>query len=424
MQSKNFSIALTVLSAIFTVSPFVTGTPAVAEEKVLYAFGDKPKDGNWPLTGLIFDSVGNLYGTTVIGGAYNYGTAFELMPKAGGGWTESVLHSFNHNGKDGYEPYAGLIFDSAGSLYGTTLEGGTGLCMGSVGYVIGCGAVFELTPASGGKWTERVLHDFNNKGTDAQNPEAGLTFDAAGNLYSTTNAGGAYASGTAFELTPKAGGDWTETVLHDFNNKATDGNYPYAGLIFDATGNLYGTTYLGGTYGHGAVFEMMPAAGGGWSETVLHNFKGGSTDGRGPYAGLILDAAGNLYGTTTYGGVYGHGTVFELTPAAGGAWTETVLHDFGHGTDGYEPYAGLILDAAGNLYGTTVLGGTYGSGTVFELTPATGGSWTETVLHHFGNGTDGARPYGGLIFDAAGNLYGTTQQGGAYGYGTVFEITP
>src|ERR1019366_6634594 len=200
-----------------------------------------------------------------------------------------------------------------------------------------------------------------------------------------------------------------EQVLHSFGN-GTDGNDPLGGLIFDASGNLYGTTLGGGTYGGGTVFELTPAGGGSWTETVLHNFDSNGTDGFTPYAGLIFDSAGNLYGTTRWGGTYGGGTVFELTTAAGGGWTEQVLHSFDHNyTDGYYPQAGLIFDAAGNLYGTTSQGGTYVYwGTVFELTPAAGGDWTETVLHNFNqNGTDGYYPEAGLIFDAAGNLYGT-----------------
>src|ERR1019366_2578878 len=276
---------------------------------------------------------------------------------------------------------------------------------------------------------EKVLHNFNNDGTDGYYPEVGLIVDAAGNLYGTTTAGGAYNSGTGFELTPAAGGGWTETVLHNFGN-GTDGATPYAGLIFDAAGNLYGTTQYGGTYGVGTVFELTPAGGGSWTEKVLYSFNHNGADGGVPAAGLIFDAAGNLYGTTVNGGtgsncVLGCGTVFELTPAAGGGWTEQVLHSFNNnGADGSTPFAGLIFDAAGNLYGTTFAGGTYGYGTVFELTPAAGGGWTETVLHNFGNGTDGTAPYAGLIFDAAGNLYGTTFVGGTYGYGTVFEVTP
>ena len=229
--------------------------------------------------------------------------------------------------------------------------------------------------------------------------------------------GGTYYSGTVFELTPAAGGSWTEKVLHNFNYNGTDGAYPEAGLIFDAARNLYGTTLEGGTYYSGTVFELTPAAGGGWTETVLHSFNQNGTDGANPEAGLIFDAAGNLYGTTTAGGTYGGGTLFELTPAAGGTWTEQVLHNFGSGTDGANPEAALILDGAGNLYDTTFAGGSYGGGTVFRFN-----AQGEVLLHSF-SGTDGDNPFAGLILDAAGNLYGTTLNGGTSYYGNVFEIT-
>src|SRR5271157_110097 len=414
MRGKTFSIGLRVALAIFTVTLLVTSTWAATNwsEKVLHSFNNNGTDGALPYAGLIFDAAGNLYGTTWLAGTYGYGTVFELTPTAGGGWTEQVLHSFG-NGTDGNQPVAGLIFDAAGNLYSTTVGGGD----------YDYGTVFELTPAAGGGWTEQVLHSFGN-GTDGASPYAGLIFDAAGNLYGTTYLGGTYGYGTVFELTPAAGGGWTEQVLYSFDY--TDGAHPEAGLIFDFAGNLYGTTAFGGTGtfrsgGCGTVFELTPTAGGGWTEKVLYSFGNSLSDGLGP-GGLIFDAAGNLYGTTAYGGTYGGGTVFEVTPAAGGGWTEQVLRSF-NGTDGAFPSAGLIFDAAGSLYGTASEYGAYGDGTVFELTPGGGGNWAEQVLHSF-NGTDGDGPGAGLIFDAASNLYGTTSGGGTYGYGTVFELTP
>jgi uncharacterized repeat protein (TIGR03803 family) len=344
----------------------------------------------------------------------------QTLPAAA--WMEKVLHNFNNNGTDGYYPRASLISDAAGNLYGTTIYGGT----------YGWGTVFELTPTTGGGWTEQVLHSFGN-GTDGGEPRASLIFDAAGNLYGTTYGGGIYCHsiggcGTVFELTLTAGGNWTEAVLYNFGSFTDDGYEPSASLIFDAAGNLYGTTQFGGIHGWGTVFELTPTGGGGWSEQVLLNF---GTGGAFPQAGLIFDAAGNLYGTTSEGGT-NIGTVFELTPNVGGGWTETVLHNFGSGTDGSYPYAGLIFDAAGNLYGTTQYGGTYnscsgGCGTVFELTPTAGGEWAEQVLLNF-NGTSGANPYAGVIFDGAGNLFGTTQltYSNCSGFycGTVFELMP
>jgi uncharacterized repeat protein (TIGR03803 family) len=390
--------------AIFTVILFMTSTGAAAQEKVLYNF--LGVNGTYPMAGLTFDAAGNLYGTTFGGGTSDAGTVFELTPAAGGTWTEKVLHNFSH-GSDGGKPAAGLIFDGAGNLYGTTFGGGTS----------DAGTVFELTPAAGGTWTETVLHNFGS-GTDGVYPQSGLIFDAAGNLYGTTFGGGTYGGGTVFELTPAAGGTWTEQVLHNFQiGTGADGHGPYAGLTFDATGNLYGTTNEGGTYGVGTVFKLTPAAGGTWTETVLHNF-GSGTDGFNPAAGLIFDGAGNLYGTTYNGGTPGYGTLFELTPAAGGTWTEQVLHNFGSGTDGTNPVAGLIFDATGNLYGTTTAGGSNGGGTVFRFN-----AQEEVELHSF-SGTDGFTPEASLVLDASGNLYGTTFGGGTSNYGTVFEVTP
>ena len=355
---------------------------------------------------------------------------------------ENVLYSFcaQTNCIDGFDPAASLISDAAGNLYGTTYQGGANNC----GFPYnGCGTVFELTPTAGGGWTEEVLHTFSN-GADGATPEAALIFDAAGNLYGTTQYGGAHGGGTAFELTPTAGGGWTEQVLYSFcsQTNCTDGAYPPAGLIFDAAGNLYGTTWYGGTnsgpycpQGCGTVFELTPAAGGAWTEKVLYSFcsQTNCADGDDPVAGVRFDQAGNLYGTTYQGGSYpcepsDCGTVFELTPAAGGGWTEQVLYTFGC-CSGVGPVGGLIFDAAGNLYGALFYGGTYYGGAVFELTPQAGGSWALTVLHSFGNGADGDDPDTDLIFDA-GNLYGTTSKGGTYpcnsGYscGTVFELTP
>jgi uncharacterized repeat protein (TIGR03803 family) len=414
MRSNRLSLVLTVVLAIFATSLVMTGARAFAQtESVLHMFNYYNKDGTEPVAGLIFDASGNLYGTTLAGGAYNCGTAFELLPKAGGGWTEKILHSFNNNGRDGYSPLVGLIFDASGNLYGTTSQGGPN----------NGGVVFELSPNTGGGWTEKIVHGFTINGTTGSYPQASLIFDALGNLYGTTNAGGTHGPGAVFELMPKAGGGWTEKVLYSFNNNGTDGKLPRGGLIFDGGGNLYGTTYQGGSSNGGTVFKLTPAAGGGWTETVLHSF-GSGQDGNTPMADLILDAAGNLYGTTFYGGANAFGMVFELTPGAGGSWTETVVHNFSNNaTDGGFPSVGLVSDSSGSLYGATQKGGSLGYGVVFKLTPTTGGSWTETVLHDFGSSRDGVSPQGNLIFDAVGNLYGTTYEGGG-GWGTVFEITP
>jgi uncharacterized repeat protein (TIGR03803 family) len=384
---------------------FVSSTVAAAQEQVLHSFTNNGTDGIVPDGGVIFDGAGNLYGTTFDGGAHSEGTVYELTPAGGGGWTENVLHSFDQNGTDGAFPAAALIFDTAGNLYGTTAGGGTNTK----------GTVFELTPAGGGTWTEKVLYSFGN-GTDGFSPYSGLVFDAAGNLYGTAYYGGTYSKGTVFELSPQAGGTWTEQVLHSFGN-GTDAWAPFAGLTFDTAGNLYGTTEVGGAHTAGTVYELTPAGGGTWTEKVVYSFLNNGTDGTVPKAAVIFDAAGNLYGTTNQGGTYTLGVLFELTPAAGGTWTETVLHNFGNGTDGAVPYSALIFDSAGNLYGTTYQGGSYGGGTVYRFN-----AQGETLLYSF-SGEDGANPIAALIFDGAGNLYGTAIGGGASNEGAVFEIT-
>jgi uncharacterized repeat protein (TIGR03803 family) len=339
-------------------------------EKVLYSFKGNRKDGVGPSAGLIFDGVGNLYGTTGGGGVYNAGTVFELMTTANGNWTERVLHSFKFGSSAGWDPDGGLILDNSSNLYGTAGGG-----------VDGDGVVFELARTAGGHWVEKVLHTFRDDGKDGRNPVAGLIFDDAGNLYGTTPSGGAYyGGGTVFELTPKAGGGWSEKILHSFDNSGhgdgRDGLWPFAGLILDAQGNLYGTTSSGGNLeycggnGCGTVFELSPRAGGhDWREKILHNFRNNGKDGTGPAGNLIFDAAGKLYGLTPTGGAYNGGTAYELSPTADGGWTEKVLHSFGYSSDGINPSASLVCDFAGNLYGTTWQGGSDEWGTVFEIMP-------------------------------------------------------
>jgi uncharacterized repeat protein (TIGR03803 family) len=286
---------------------------------------------------------------------------FELSPNQGGGWTEKVLHQFGAKASDGVQPRAGLVFDAAGNLYGTTLYGGS----------YGNGTVFELTPAAGGGWTEKILHSFNSNGKDGYEPPAGLIVDRNGNLYGTTLRGGQYNYGTAFELIPQTGGNWTEKILHDFSNAGGDGSFPTASLIFDAKGNLYSATQTGGAHGYGTAFELIPAMDGTWSEKTLHSFEGlYAMDGAYPSA-LTFDASGNLYGTAAGGGPYDAGTVFKLTSQPDGSWVEKTLYAFGtyRDRDGIAPDAGVISDRFGNLYGTTASGGEYGNGTVFEITP-------------------------------------------------------
>jgi len=427
MNCKKFmgaaSAAVTIVIVIFTLMPCAW---AQSKYKTLYKFN---ANGVHPMAGLIFDKAGNLYGTG--GSNSSSGFVFMLAPSAKGAWTESVLYSFcSLSGcSDGIHPMAGLIFDKAGNLYGTTESGGAN----------DAGTVFQLAPNANGGWTESVLYSFCSLSgcSDGGGPEAGLIFDQSGNLYGTTAGGGAKAGhGVVFQLTPNADGSWKQTVLHAFHGK--DGALPVAGLIFDQAGNLYGTTESGGANDAGTVFKLMPKADGSWTESVLHSFcsRTNCDDGAAPVSALIFDQAGNLYGTTPYGGKLRNcggttcGVVFRLTPNADGSWKENVLHNFTDGKDGFYPYAGLIFDQSGNLYGTTAWGGNFnycstdGCGVVFKLAPNSQGGWTETVLHAF-NGPAGAFPYTGVIFDQAGNLYGTTQGViNSSTFASVFEITP
>jgi uncharacterized repeat protein (TIGR03803 family) len=366
-------------------------------------FGFNGTDGSGPAGTLILDAYGNFYGTTASGGAYDFGTVFEITPGADGAWTETVLHNFNNNGSDGYGPlFESLIFDSAGNLYGTTFAGGA----------YDLGTVFRLTPGAGGTWTETVLYSFSNNGMDGCNPAAGVIL-RNGRLYGTTSSAscGGNSQGTVFELAPAKNGAWTETVLHSFNDGG-DGYDPTGSLIF-VSGKLYGTTQGGGAYDGGTVFQLAPGKNGTWKETILYSFNGSSGDGWQPWGGVIF-RNDQFYGTTL-------GNVFELAKRKG-KWTETNLHVFpAYSGDGTTLYDSPAFDAAGNLYGTTAFGGTYDGGTVFELIQAAGGTWTETLLYNF---TTNSYPSGSLIFDAAGYLYGTTDGGGGYGDGTVFGFMP
>ena len=387
-------------------------------ESVIHNFGSGTDGINPAFSALVLDSTGNLYGTTAQGGMHSFGTAFVVTPRQGGGWTETVLHAFNADGLDGFTPETGLTFDAHGNLYGTTLQGG--------GH--NRGTFFELSPQQGGGWKETVQHSFQSMlqvGVDGTTPLTTLILDSAGNIYGTTSSGGANGFGTVFEFVPGTITAFTEYILYSFNFNGTDGINPQAGMILAANGNLYGTAAGGGSKSAGAVFQLMPQQGGGWLESIAYNFNFNGRDGALSTAGLISDVAGNFYGVTTEGGGDDTGTAFQLSPAQGGGWTETVMHNFGAGMDGARPSAGLIADGSGNFYGTAATGGTHNVGTAFEISPRQGGGWTESTLHHFNpNGTDGASPYGSLVFDSAGNLYGTTLQGGTAGTGSVFQLSP
>jgi uncharacterized repeat protein (TIGR03803 family) len=313
--------------------------------------------------------------------------------------TLSVVHNFT-GGSDGGYPVDGLMMDSKGVLFGTASSGGTS----------GLGVVFKTK----GTGALTVLHSFGG-GSDGATPNGGVVEDASGAFYGTTTAGGTSGQGTVFRLKGTR-----ETVLYSFAG-GTDGADPQAGLAMDASGNLYGTTTAGGTSGNGTVFELVPPTGGrgAWSEQVLYSF-GAGTDGAAPIGRVTLDASGNLYGTTSAGGAYGYGTVFQLKPGA--VWSENILHSFQNASDGATPYAGLVSDAAGNLFGAATDGGTNGGGTVFELSPS-GGSWTFSVLTSLpGWGVSGT--FRDVVLDSSGNIYATTHCDGANSAGTIYELTP
>lgn len=382
---------ITTLTLLVVPVPGLVATqPAQAQTyTVLYNF-QGGTDGDFPFAGLVSDTAGNLYGTTTEGGPSNDGTVFKLS-----GTTETVLYSFK-GGTDGANPEAPLIIDAAGNLYGTTATGGSP----------GFGTVFEVKPSG----AETVLHSFAGGTTDGCTPYGGLRRDKAGNLYGTTNKCGAADVGTVFKVKPNG----KETVLHSFTGDASDGSYPYlTSLIIDAKGILYGVAQDGGAGNLGVVYKLSKSG----TLTVLHSFAGGTTDGCYPLGSPAMDKKGNLYGTTYDCGSSSYmGTVWKVSKTG----AETVLHSFhGGATDGQSPYAGVVLDAHGNLYGDTLEGG-LGIGTVYELSK----TGTLTVLHSF-DGVHGEYPYGGVIRDAAGNLYSTGFAGGSSGYaGVVWEVTP
>ena len=388
---------------------------AATNYKMLYSFqgeneiSDDDEDGSNAASGLIFDSAGNAYGTTVTGGFDDCGTVFELKPMAHGQWQEVVLYSFTCFA-DGKNPHGGVTFDSAGNLVGTTVAGGSGgICSGD-----GCGVVFKLTPSG-----ESVLYNFTG-GNDGFGPGNPVVLDKAGNIYGETPDGGVHSSGTVYELIFR-NGNWHEKILHAFTG-GRDGAVGSLGpLLLDGNGRLWGVTELGGLHMAGTAFRMSQDSNGTWDLTTLYAFNG-QPDAAFPYGGLIPDMAGNLYGTTYYGGTNGVGTVYQLVPGRSG-WTENVLYNFKGGTDGSLPTTTLYFDAAHNLWGTTSTGGrpSCDCGTIFKLKP---NPWRESIVHDFGVLPDGSYPYYGLTPNASGTLFGTSNYGGLDGFGTVFSIKP
>jgi uncharacterized repeat protein (TIGR03803 family) len=391
---------------------FIFAIPGWAQvtEKILYSFVGFTDGGN-PQPGLVLDSKGNLYGTTLNGGANFEGTVFEVTPNSNGTWTEQVIHSFSGftGTGDGALPFGGLILDAQGNLYGTTNAGGLN----------GGGTVFELSPGLNGAWTETILYAFAG-GSDGFAPFAGVVFDSAGNLYGTTERGGTAGVGpntgfgVVFELSPGANGTWAKKNLHIFSG-ADDGAIPGSNLVVDSLGNLYGVAQTGGANDYGVVFQLAPQPDGSWVEHVIHPFSGGA-DGMSSYGGAAVDKAGNIF-------VEAYFSVLEFSPSSGGGWTKKNLHNFTGGADGAGAAGGLILDSSGNIYGMTNYGGHH-HGAVFELTRGSQGNWTEEILHNFEGGSDGDFPeFNYLTLDPKGNVHGTTQNGGSSNSGIVFELS-
>jgi len=412
-------LAMTVLAAPLTQAQTFT---------VLHTFNGT--DGGVASTALQMDRAGNLYGVAGDGGnygsncqPYGCGTAFKLT-RSGSGWVFSLLYTFP-GGYDGSRPDSQLVFGPDGALYGSTDQGGIGHC-GDSG-TLPCGMIYRMAPpASFCKsfvcpWNVTVLYRFTG-GADGGGPGE-IVFDQAGSIYGPTQLGGqsgcsGYFCGTVFKLTPSAGG-WTESVLYTFAGGSQDGYWPDGNLVFDQSGNIYGTTEMGGVEFEGTVYQLTPSQYG-YTEKLLYQFTTGNS-GQGPI-GLLLDPSGNLFGTTFTGGLGGCGTAFELTPSNGN-WVFLTPYSFSGGVGACGPFVGLIRDPAGNLYGTTNRTGAYGKGAVFKLTPS-GGGWIYTALHDFTGGSDGGYPLSNVIFDTTGNFYGTASTGGSHGDGVVWEITP
>jgi len=471
--------------AVFSSLLLITTRPLLAQtEIVLYNFCSQPNciDGEGPASSLTRDSAGNFYGTTALGGANMDGTIFELSPNGSGGYNETVLYSFCSvaNCADGNDPTSTVIFDGAGNLYGTACSGGAngqGVPSACGAGFNGYGIVFELSPKpvggcpsgsnSGSGWCETVLYSFKST-PDGASPFAGLTFDPSGNLYGTTYGGGS-GSGTVYELSPNGKGGWTESALYSFcaQPKCVDGSHP-DGQLQAANGTFYATTESGGADAAGTVFGLSPEphggcpsgsyTGNGWCEAILHNFAGHPKDGYYPSGTPTLDSAGNLYGTTVYGGngrcnvSKGCGAVWKMTPS-GGTYTEELLHSFQSGPGLFGccfgiqapdlPFPGVVLDSSGNLYGMTTYGGSpsycqekgklpdvEGCGAMFELARNAKGTKYTTELVWIFTLVDGANPLTSLI-SVGGNLYGTTYNGGLgdfcpslEGCGIAFEFTP
>jgi uncharacterized repeat protein (TIGR03803 family) len=427
MKTKRVSLAAGLALAVF-----VFYAPCVWSQsyQVIFNFGTSIV-GNNPVAGLTFDRQGNLFGVTTGGGPYNdcfagygCGTVFELLPNGHGGWNGTLIRGFQGYMVDGGAPSAPVVFDRHRNLY--VITNCTFDCASNLG-----GNVVMLTPGSQVQWNEKVLQGFGNGCVNYYYPygtgspiQCSIALGASGQIYGATVNGGQDFDGVVFNLSQISITHWRYFILYNFTGGA-DGDRPQGLLMLDQSGDIYGTTGAGGSAGMGTVYKLTPNQGSqGWTQTVLYSFQG-TADGSNPIAGVVIDSMGNIYGTTAQGGSAGMGTVYMLTPQTNGTYLETVLYSFQGGNDAATPNSSLAFDAAGSLYGTAG-GGSVGQGTLFKLTPSGGGHWTESIVHTFTGGMDGGLPYGGVIIDASGNLFGTASVGGTQGQqgGVAFEVTP
>jgi uncharacterized repeat protein (TIGR03803 family) len=413
-MSANLARAIRLLSVIL-VGLLTDFAWAGADFEVIYTFvgGTAPYAPNAPLT---IGGNGRLYGTTAAGGSttcgiYGCGTVFRLTLKDGH-WAESVLTGFP-NSSQSPDPCGPLVLDSAGNVYGTGINEFT-----ENGLIVD-GQVFQVLNEDG-SYTESTIHDFAGGESDGQYANPGLVRDREGNLYGSTEAGGSglpNGAGTVFEFSPNGDGTWTETLLYQFSYETSYN--PTGPMVMDKAGNLYGTTTQGGEFGWGAVYKLSQSNGV-WTYQSIYNF----TPPLGQFglspSGLVIDEAGNIYGSTIYGGSYGVGSVYKLVPTDG-SWTFTPIHSFTGSTDGAYPQGGLAVDSGGDLYGTAELGGVYQLGLVFKFAHGADGQWNEDVLHNFTGGADGSYPYG-VALDSSANIYGVAEAGGLNQFGTVYEI--
>jgi uncharacterized repeat protein (TIGR03803 family) len=407
----NITNRLTAVLCLFAAVLILgVGASMASTTEVIYSFAGE-EDGEYADSDVAIDRAGNLYGSTVLGGDVGGGTVWQLA-RSGNDWVHSVLYSFT-GGADGGEPYKGVTVDADGNLYGTAVTGGSGSCEG------GCGVAYKLTKA-GNAWSYAVIHAFTG-GEDGSGPGARVTVDRQGNVYGMAPTGGEFGLGTIYQLHPNASGSYSFRLIHAFTG-GDDGATGSAGKMVLRNRHLYGAATAGGAFGEGTIFELTRDGSGGWTFNTIYAFKG-DPDAAFPYGGLLFDPTGNLYGTTYYDGAHEVGAVYQLSQGSSGSWTEQVLYSFKPQPDVNSSISNLVADVDGNLYGTGSEGG-LGSGGIFKLARGQSGNWVETVEHRFQGPPDGAFPYNGMTRGTDGSFYGATVHGGEDDEGAVYKFTP